>query len=164
MADSVLDIEISLNNAYIWDVLHYARSHETIRNSPGAREAATESGCSAPRRQTVSGSRSGRPGVLEFGGPLGAGASTRQAEGIARPPDARPTPSALDRAEGDAEATAPAGRPRRGVPHRALDPDAHRQAHRLSVRRSLQPGRHLEAPARRVGVELAEARTPGRAA
>jgi len=145
-------------------VVYYRGRHETIRDQRAVGDAASTRGRPAACRHVVSRGRTAGRGIPEFGRPMGASVSPRQAEGTACAPDSwSPMPPVIRAAravEGGAASRRWGGR----IRHRVMDAQAHRPGDPQAVRRAVQPGRRVGTPTPRPRVELAEAGTPGAAA
>lgn len=152
-------IDLSLNNAYDRPVLPYAGRHETFWQCWAVGEASTPGDRPPAGGQIISRSRRRGRGVLELHRSMEARVSSRHTERVTRPAHSRPPAPVDDGPAGPPPAVAASRRAGRRAHDRVVDPQAHRQGDRDTVRRPLQSGRRLEALAVRPRLELAETRT-----
>jgi hypothetical protein len=156
-------IEYCINNGRIAEGREHAMWYETTRCPRAAGEATTTGGAARKGRPDPVRRRSPGPRLGEFRVPVVAGVSAARAKGITAQADAGATACVVGGPEAAAREAVVKG-PASGRLHdRPVDAGAGGHPDSPRVRRSVSPESCVEGPDR-PGVELSEARTPGRGA
>jgi hypothetical protein len=161
--ESSRPIESCINNGRIAEGREHAMWYETTRCPRAAGEATTTGGAARKGRPDPVRRRSPGPRLGEFRVPVVAGVSAARAKGITAQADAGATACVVGGPEAAAREAVVKG-PASGRLHdRPVDAGAGGHPDSPRVRRSVSPESCVEGPDR-PGVELSEARTPGRGA